>query len=85
LQTIKDVSRNELRNELSTNYSRMPWVKYTAQGFRSKQSFANAIHFHCIDLDLAADSAQSPDEPSPNGQMVGRVRSRPLAELVSDP
>ena len=34
----------------------LQWVNYTARGFhnkRNKQSFINAIYFHCGGLDLA--------------------------------
>ena len=33
--------------------SKIQWVKYTARGFRNKQNFINAIHFHCGGLDLS--------------------------------
>ncbi len=38
--------------------SRIQWVKYTAQGFRNKQNFINAIYFHCGGLDLAPESTK---------------------------
>jgi transposase len=33
--------------------AKIQWVKYTARGFRNKQNFINAIHFHCGGLALA--------------------------------
>jgi len=33
--------------------AKIQWVKYTARGYRNKQNFINAIHFHCGGVDLA--------------------------------
>lgn len=33
--------------------ARIPWVKYTARGFRNQQNCITAIYFHCGGLELA--------------------------------
>jgi transposase len=68
LQPIKDVARmlkrrfeniityvrHQITNAASESLNaKIPWVKYTARGFRNKQNFINAIYFHCGGLDLA--------------------------------
>lgn len=38
--------------------AKIPWVKYTARGFRNRQNFIHAIYFHCGGLDLAPQSTK---------------------------
>ena len=33
--------------------SKIQWIKYTADGFRSREGFRRAIYFHCGELDMA--------------------------------
>jgi hypothetical protein len=35
-----------------TLHAKIQWMKYLAPGFRNKQNFINAIHFHFGGLDL---------------------------------
>ena len=36
--------------------SRIQWIKYTARGFRNRERFRRAIHFHLGGLDMAPES-----------------------------
>ena len=33
--------------------ARIPWVNYSARGFRNQQNLTTAIYFHCGGLNLA--------------------------------
>ena len=38
--------------------SRIQWIKYTARGFRNRERFRRAIHFHLGGLNMAPESLQ---------------------------
>jgi transposase len=51
--------RHRVTNAASESINaKIQWVKYTARGFRNKQTFASAIYFHCGGLDLAPASTK---------------------------
>jgi transposase len=48
--------------------AKIQWVKYSARGFRNRQDFVQALHFHGIALDQAPQA--------PNSVKRHKMRSR---------
>lgn len=57
LENILTYLKHGITNAMSESLnSKIPWIKYTARGFRTFENFRTAIYFHCGGLQL---------EPSP--------------------
>jgi transposase len=56
IDNIVTFSKHRITNAVSESMnSKIQWVKYTARGFRNRDSFITAIYFHCGGLDLAPE------------------------------
>lgn len=54
LENILTYLRRRITHAASQSLNaKVPWLKYTARGFRNKRNFQTAIYFHCRDPDLA--------------------------------